>query len=127
LWALAGGHVGKNETAFEASLRELEEETGLKIPGKVLIGSFQGEKLFDHPERSLRGRCGKKVSRTVSISHCYVLNDEHGLPRVKGMDDAEEAWWFPIAEVRKMRNEMFEDHVDQINYWLARVDDKKYR
>jgi ADP-ribose pyrophosphatase YjhB (NUDIX family) len=43
------------------------------------------------------------------------------------MDDAEEAWWFPIAEARKMRNELFEDHADQINYWLARVDDKKYR
>jgi bifunctional NMN adenylyltransferase/nudix hydrolase len=127
LWALPGGHINNNETAFDASLRELEEETGLKIPEKVLIGSFQGEKIFDHPERSLRGRCGKKVGRTVSISHCYVLDDERGLPRVKAADDAEEVWWFPIAEVRKMRNELFEDHADQINYWLARVDDKKYR
>jgi bifunctional NMN adenylyltransferase/nudix hydrolase len=127
LWAVPGGHVGKNETAFEAALRELDEETNLKVPSKVLVGSFEGEKLFDHPERSLRGRCGKKVSRTASISHCFVLNDEHALARVKAADDAEEAWWFPIAEVRKMRNQLFEDHMDQINYWLARVDDKKYR
>lgn len=127
LWALPGGHINGNENAFEASLRELEEETGLKIPEKVLVGCFQGEKIFDHPERSLRGRCGKKVGRTVSISHCYVLNDDRGLPRVRAADDAAEVWWFPIAEVRKMRDQLFEDHADQINYWLARVDDKKYR
>lgn len=126
LWALPGGHINGNENAFVASLRELEEETGLKIPEKVLVGSFQGEKLFDHPERSLRGRCGKKVGRTVSVSHCYVLNGGNDLPRVRPADDAAEAWWFTLAEVRKMRDQLFEDHADQINYYIARIDDKKH-
>lgn len=126
LWALPGGHINGDENAFEASLRELDEETNLKVPRKVLVGSFIGEKLFDHPERSLRGRCGKKVGRTVSISHCYVLDDAQSLPKTKAGDDAEEVWWFNLAEVRKMRNQLFEDHLCQINYWLAKVDDKKY-
>lgn len=125
LWALPGGHINDDENSFTASLRELKEETGLKIPEKVIIGSYAGEKTFDHPERSLRGRCGRKVGRTVSQSHCYALDDSRGLPRVKGMDDASEAWWFNLAEVRRMRDQLFEDHADQINYWVAKVEDKK--
>ena len=125
LWALPGGHINKNETAFQASIRELYEETNIKVPEKVMIANFFGEKLFDHPDRSLRGRCGKKVGRTVSISHCYALNGGDGLPRVKAADDAEEAWWFNSAQLKKMRNEMFEDHGDQALYWLTKLDDKK--
>lgn len=125
LWALPGGHINNNENAFQASIRELYEETNIKLPEKVVIGNFFGEKLFDHPDRSLRGRCGKKVGRTVSISHCYALNGGDGLPRVKPADDADEAWWFNLAQLRKMRNELFEDHGDQILYWLSKLDDKK--
>jgi bifunctional NMN adenylyltransferase/nudix hydrolase len=127
LWALPGGHVNKNELALEASVRELYEETKLKVPEKVLLGSFIGEKLFDHPDRSLRGRLGKKVGRTVSISHCFELSDEAGIPRTTPADDLEETWFFTISEIRAMRNEIFEDHADQIEYWIPRLNDKKYR
>ena len=128
LWALPGGHVNKNEMASEAAIRELYEETSIKLPEKVLHGSFVGEKMFDHPERSLRGRVGShKVGRTASMSHCYDLNDSESLPRVIAADDLEEVWWFNLAEVRAMRDQIFEDHSDQIEYWAARVAEKKYR
>lgn len=121
LWALPGGHVGKNENATNGAIRELYEETSIKVPEKIIRSSLIGEKLFDHPERSLRGRCGDIVGRTVSISHCYALNGGDGLPRVKAADDAEEAWWFNFAEVKKMKSELFEDHGAQIEYWISRL------
>jgi len=122
LWALPGGHINGNENSFQAALRELREETGLKIPEKVIAGSYKGSYIFDHPERSLRGRCGKKVGRTISNSHCFVFTDaSNGLPRVVPADDALEARWFLISEIRQMRDQIFEDHADQIEYWVARV------
>jgi bifunctional NMN adenylyltransferase/nudix hydrolase len=122
LWALAGGHVNPNETAAEASIRELREETGIKVPDKVLRGSLVESHIFDHPDRSLRGRCGKIVGRTISNSFCYNLEDgSQGLPRVVAQDDALEAWWFNLAEVRKMKSEIFEDHYSQIEYFISRI------
>jgi bifunctional NMN adenylyltransferase/nudix hydrolase len=120
LWALPGGHVNLNEKAEDASIRELKEETKIKVPEKVLRGSLVGEKVFDHPERSLRGRCGKKVGRTISYAFCYNLQDGN-LPRVTASDDAAEAWWFNLAEIRKMKAEIFEDHYSIIEYFMSRV------
>lgn len=121
LWALPGGHVNLDETAEEASLRELIEETEIKVPEKVLKGSLKESKIFDHPNRSLRCRVGKISGRTISYSFCYVLDDSQGLPRIKAGDDAKEAWWFNINELRKMTSEIFEDHKDIIEYYINRI------
>jgi bifunctional NMN adenylyltransferase/nudix hydrolase len=122
LWAVPGGHVNANEQASEAVIREIFEETNLKVPENALRGSLKGEKVFDHPNRSLRGKTRSKNCRTITISHCFKLNDAESLPRVKASDDAEEAWWFTFAEVENMRAEIFEDHLDQILYWIPRIE-----
>jgi bifunctional NMN adenylyltransferase/nudix hydrolase len=122
LWALPGGHVNPNETAQEASLRELDEETNINIQKDVLNRCLVGEKLFDHPDRSMRARITKHNARTATMTFCYKLDDSKPMPRVKAGDDAEEAWWFPIETVKNsMRREIFEDHMDLINYWAARI------
>jgi bifunctional NMN adenylyltransferase/nudix hydrolase len=41
---------------------------------------------------------------------------------VKGSDDADKARWFPIDEVVNMRDKLFEDHADIINYFIGRMD-----
>jgi len=51
-WALPGGFVNINETYEECAIRELYEETKLKIPKKVLRGSSKGSKIFDNPKRN---------------------------------------------------------------------------
>ena len=102
LWALPGGFLNPKETLFDACIRELREETRLKVPEPVLRGSFHSQHTFDDPYRSARGR---------TITQAFYLqlkNDAKGLPKVKGGDDAAEAFWLPLAELdAKM---MFEDH-----------------
>jgi bifunctional NMN adenylyltransferase/nudix hydrolase len=121
LWALPGGHVNQGETAFQASMRELVEETGIKLQPEVLERCMFCEKLFDHPDRSLRARVTRKQARTVDVAFGYKLDDKRDLPSVKGTDDAEDAHWFTFEEVAQMRGELFEDHADIVEYMLARV------
>ena len=102
LWALPGGFVGQFETVREAALRELEEETRIKVPPRVLATSIVKEKRFDHPKRSTRGR-------TITTAFHIELH-EKSLPRVKGSDDAETAKWFPLHQFIQMQDKMFEDH-----------------
>lgn len=128
LWALPGGHINQNETAYEACLRELKEETSLKVALPVLNGSFVGVHTFDHPDRSLRGRCGKKVGRTISQSHCFVLEGKgFKFPRIKAGDDAIEAHFFHISDIKNMGNMIFEDHQSQILFWHNKIVDRNCR
>jgi bifunctional NMN adenylyltransferase/nudix hydrolase len=125
LWALPGGHVNNNETGFEASLRELQEETCIKVPRKVLIGSRYADKLYDDPDRSQRCRITGKYGRTVTHAHFYKLNDKEPLARVKGADDAAVAKWVAIdVFLNEMKPVMFEDHYNIASDAIKKVPDE---
>jgi len=112
LWALPGGFVGQHETIFEACLRELREETRLKLPAPVLKGSLKQQHVFDHPDRSLRGR---------TITHAYHFDFPLGdLPEVRGGDDADKARWIPVSEALEMGPQLYEDHLHILEYFLGR-------
>lgn len=122
LWALPGGHLNNNERFLEGAIRELREETGLKVPDKVLRGSIFHEKIFDHPDRSLRCRVKGKKGRTVTMAYGFKLDDAEKLPRVTGQDDAALARWMPLDTViNEMRHMLFEDHWDIIAYMKNRL------
>jgi len=101
LFALAGGFVDQQETLIEACIRELREETRLKVPEPVLYGSLKSQRVFDDPYRSARGR-------TITHAFMFELKPDAGLPKVKGGDDAKSAFWLPLAEVQPEL--LFEDH-----------------
>ncbi|WP_363796350.1 bifunctional nicotinamide-nucleotide adenylyltransferase/Nudix hydroxylase [Lysobacter firmicutimachus] len=112
LWALPGGFVGQHEGLLDACLRELREETRLKLPLPVLKGSLKGQRVFDHPERSARGR---------TITHAYHFEFPAGeLPPVRGGDDADKARWIPVSEALEMSPQLFEDHLHILEYFLGR-------
>lgn len=100
-WALPGGFINSGESLRAACLRELKEETRLKIPMPVLNGNIQSQTVFDDPHRSKRGR---------TITHAFFIHlpAETALPKVKGSDDAKKAFWVPLAELNPVH--MYEDH-----------------
>lgn len=107
LWALPGGYVNANtdRTVQDAAIRELREETGIKVPVPVLVGSITKSRVFDAVDRSARGRI---------ITHCFKIELPAGeLPKVKGGDDAEKARWVPLADVNS--ETCFEDHAEIIS------------
>lgn len=110
LIALPGGflNAATDKSLVNCMIRELREETGLKIPEKVLKGSIKDSHVFDAIDRSSRGR---------TITHAYYipLSEPGELPRVKGGDDAEKAFWMPLSEVKS--EEMFEDHYQIIKHF----------
>jgi len=100
LWALPGGFKHDTETFKQAALRELKEETKLKVPLPVLEGSITKNFTADAPHRSERG--------TV-VSQVFRIELKAGdLPKVKAADDAMDAKWVPLSEVKE--SNMFEDH-----------------
>jgi bifunctional NMN adenylyltransferase/nudix hydrolase len=115
-YALPGGFIDQNETALMASIRELREETRMKVPTKVLLGSLFAQHVFDDPSRSTRGR-------TFSHAFGYALDDTLPLPDVRGGDDADKAIWVPFETLRtnEFRELIYEDHASIIDWFLARV------
>ena len=111
LWAIPGGFIDQNETAFDSAIRELREETRIKVPEAVLRGSVRHEKLFDAPDRSLRGR-------TITQAFLFELPAQEELPKVKGSDDAAVAKWFSFDQVAHMTDQLFEDHASIIKMMI---------
>jgi bifunctional NMN adenylyltransferase/nudix hydrolase len=112
LWALPGGFVNQAEKLRAAAIRELVEETGIRLAeGKkakelteqILNGSVRESATFDKPDRDLRGR-------TITTAFLVRLDDTKPLPKVKGMDDAAEAFWVPISDALEHTDRWYADH-----------------
>ncbi len=115
-WAMAGGFVNENESMNDAVVRELIEETKIKVPEKILkrLVKTAPREFFDKPSRSSRGR-------TFTQAYLIQLNDDEKLPRIKGSDDAQKAEWIPISEFKNMQDVMFEDHYAIVNKMLNKL------
>lgn len=112
LWALPGGFIKQNETLKTAAIRELKEETGVKVSKDELGSNIKYERTFDYPNRSLRGR-------TITQAFCIHLPDGT-LPEVKGNDDAAAAKWLSLYDFNMMRNMFYEDHAHIIDYFVRK-------
>lgn len=105
--AIPGGFLEAHQTSMQASIDEVEQETGFKLKGNKLKKLYKGNILLDDPLRSLRGR-------VVSVLHVYNLGTLKTLPVVKGADDAAMAMWLNIRDVAKTPERFFEDHYSAV-------------
>jgi len=112
LIALPGGYMNANEGILDACLRELKEETAIKVSLEKLKDCVAEEKAFGHPNRSLRGR-------TITHAFCINLGDAD-LPVVKGMDDADRAWWMSLRDVALNEDKFFDDHYHIITHFVSK-------
>jgi 8-oxo-dGTP diphosphatase len=80
-WALPGGFVELSETLEQAALRELEEETGLKLSHAEQLRAFYA---VDRDPRE----------RVIAIAFMAVVELAEHAPQ--GSDDASEAAWFDL-------------------------------
>ncbi|PHV10495.1 bifunctional nicotinamide-nucleotide adenylyltransferase/Nudix hydroxylase [Chitinimonas sp. BJB300] len=101
-WALPGGFLDQREQLAQASIRELMEETKLAVPDSTLHAALCDQALFDHPDRSTRGR-------TLTQAFYYQLPLSE-LPTIEAADDAQAARWVPISALKGMESQMFDDH-----------------
>ncbi len=85
-WAFPGGFMNMDETTEQCAIRELEEETGMKVDKVQEIGAYS--KI----DRDPRGR-------TITVAYLSVVDAPC---EVNGQDDAAKAQWFYINDLPKL-------------------------
>jgi bifunctional NMN adenylyltransferase/nudix hydrolase len=115
LWALPGGFLDGSERLLQGALRELREETELGCSESQLRGALKSVVVFDHPDRSQRGR-------TITHAHYFAL-DLPELPAVNGADDAAAARWFAVEDLPSAMEQLFEDHFQILDHFLNLTQD----
>jgi len=80
-WAFPGGFMNMDETTEKCAIRELEEETGLRVPKVHQIGAYS------KVDRDPRGR-------TVTVAYLAIVDSPMS---VCGQDDAAKAEWWSLS------------------------------
>jgi len=103
------------ESPESAALRELEEETNLKLHGAkiVFVGAYSGHN---------RDPRDNEISWSKTHAFIYRIDKktyDEQKNQIRGMDDADEARWIPLSEACKMKlafdhNQILEDALKKL-------------
>jgi bifunctional NMN adenylyltransferase/nudix hydrolase len=111
LWAVPGGFIEQRETTWQSALRELAEETHLRLLEDTMRHCHRASAVFDHPDRSQRGR---------TITHAFYFDlGERELPEITAADDAQDARWVALADLAAMEDQFHDDHFHMLDHFLG--------
>jgi bifunctional NMN adenylyltransferase/nudix hydrolase len=111
LFALPGGFIEQRETVYQSALRELSEETGLRLLESDMQNALKAVHVFDHPDRSQRGR-------VITHAHLFDLGQRQA-PEVQPADDAAAAQWVPIERLAGMEGQFHDDHFHILDFFFS--------
>lgn len=92
-WIYPGGHADGEEDFLSVAVREVEEETGLKV--KVLdenIYAIQSAPVKGHIKR------GKYVSSHLHFDVLYIMEADDKIPLIYREDESKGVKWIPFEE-----------------------------
>ena len=99
-WAFPGGFMNMDETTEQCAVRELEEETGLRVSSLRQVGTYS------KVDRDPRGR-------TITVAYLALIDAPVS---VKGQDDAAQAQWFPLSALPPLAFDHAEIMQDAISH-----------
>lgn len=103
-WAFPGGFMNMDETTEQCTIRELEEETGMKVTDLKQIGAYS------KVDRDPRGR-------TITVAYLAIVDAPIA---VIGQDDAAKAQWFSINALPPLAFDHEDIMRDAINAYKMR-------
>ena len=105
-WAFPGGFMNMDETTEQCAIRELEEETGLRVSKIQQIGAYS------KVDRDPRGR-------TVTVAYLAVVDEPIA---VTGQDDAAKAEWWPLSDLPHLAFDHYDIMQDAIRVYAQAME-----
>ena len=97
--------MNMDETTEQCAIRELEEETGLRVSDVHQIGAYS------KVDRDPRGR-------TITVAYLAIIDEP---VQVTGQDDAAKAEWFPLSALPELAFDHAEIIRDAVKTYMTQV------
>ena len=108
-WAFPGGFMNMDETTEQCAVRELEEETGLRLSKIQQIGAYS------KVDRDPRGR-------TITVAYLAIVDEPIA---VTGQDDAAKAEWWPLPDLPHLAFDHYDIIQDAIRVYAQAMEENE--
>ena len=113
-WCLPGGGMDPGESAAEACVREVSEETGLNVKVTKLVG------IYTSPDLLIEFPDGNQIQPVAFSFEAEITGGELGLS-----NETIAFGWYTVAEIEAM--DTMEHHITRIHDALKNVPEAVYR